>query len=165
MYCKLATSREKCCLNNIQWMCYSADQYGFCLKKNQQKLPLSSHYSDCSADLVQYVPAIVSSQQPNPRWQYIWGTAHPTAKGSQCPWTHFQCSLYLPLIERTQRRCFLSLTHLFFLHTLLHIGPLMRSHRTDFYFRILTAAAFFCHPLLGSSSIGHLLAAWFTFAS
>lgn len=35
MYCKLATSREKCCLNKIQQICYSADLYGFCLKKKK----------------------------------------------------------------------------------------------------------------------------------
>lgn len=166
MYCKLATSREKCCLNNIQWICYSADLYGFCLKKNQQELPLSSHYSNCSPEMVQYVPAIVSNQQPNPRWQYSSGRAHPTMKGSQCPWIHFQCSLYLLLIEGAQRRCPLSLTHLFFLHTLLSSSPLMRSHSsTNFYFHVLTAAAFFCPAFLGSSSIGHLWAAWFTFPS
>lgn len=70
-------------------------------------------------------------------------------EGSQCPWTRFQCSLYLLLIERTQRTCSFSLTHFFFLHTLLHTGPLMRSHSsTDFYFHILSAAAFFCPALL-----------------
>lgn len=138
----------------------------FLFKKNQQELPLSSHYSNCSPEMVQYVPAIVSNQQPNPRWQYSSGRAHPTMKGSQCPWIHFQCSLYLLLIEGAQRRCPLSLTHLFFLHTLLSSSPLMRSHSsTNFYFHVLTAAAFFCPPFLGSSSIGHLWAAWFTFPS
>lgn len=39
MYCKLATSREKCCLNNSQWICYSADLYGFCLKKINKNSP------------------------------------------------------------------------------------------------------------------------------
>lgn len=34
-------------------------------------------------------------------------------EGSQCPWTRFQRSLYLLLIERTQRRCPRSLTHLY----------------------------------------------------
>lgn len=166
MYCKLATSREKMLLEQYTANMLFSWSVWFLFKKNQQNLPLSSHYSDCSPEMVQYVPAIVSIQQPNPRWQYSSGTAHPTMKGSQCPWTCFQCSLYLLLTERTQRRCPFSLTHLSFLHTLLHSGPLMRSHSsTDFYFHILTAAAFFCPSLLGSSSVGHLLAAWFTFAS
>lgn len=129
MYCKLATSREKWCLNSIRWICYSADLYGCCLKKNQQELPFYSHYSDCSVRHKWHNVSLPLCA-PSPCGWYIWGTARPITKGSWCCTTTCSalcsCCWYkgltgdAPLPHLAPHPCFS-------LRALLPIAPLSRS--------------------------------------
>lgn len=115
--------------------------------------------------MVQYVPAIVSNRQPNPRWLHV---GHSTSYNEGLPVSVYSLSvLSVPAIDiKDSEELLLSLTHLSILHALASTTPLTRSQsRAGFFFHILTAAAFSCPLLLRSSSIGRLLAAWFVFAS
>jgi len=116
--------------------------------------------------MVQRVPAIVTTSSPTHADSVFWGTACPVMQGSQCPCAPFQCSLYLLLIQRNSEGMPLSLTNLPVLHALLPTAPWIRSQsRSGLPFRILTAAAFFCPPLLFSGFAGHLSAARLIFPS
>lgn len=167
MYCKPATSSEKCCLNNIQWICYSAHLYGCCLKKINKTSPsLPTIQIALFTRNGTICPCLCKqpAAQPTPTVRL----GHSASYNEGFPVSMYSLSmLCVPAIDtKDLEELPLSLTRLSILHALLPTAPLSRSQsRSGFFFHILTTAEFFCPPLLCSSSIGHLLAAWFIFAS
>ena len=158
MYCEPATSREKCCLNNIQWICYSADLYGCCLKKinkNSPSLPtiqiglFTRNGTICPCHC----------KQPAAQPTLTVHLGHSTSYNEGLPVSVYSLSmLSVPAIDtKDSEEMSLFLTHLSILHALLPTAPLTRSQsRSGFFFHILTAAAFFCPPLLCSISTAHV---------
>lgn len=140
MYCKPATNREKCCLNNIQWIRYSADLYGCCLKKINKNSP-----SLPTIQIALFTRNSTISKQRAAQPTLAVQLGHSMSYNEGLPVSVYSLSmLSVPAIDTTNSEEMPpSLTHLSILQALLPTAPLARSQsHSGFFFHILTAAAF-----------------------